>query len=367
MKKTEVTFRVVTTLFSLTLFTLFFAPTFAYVDRRPQIGYVLDAVSHGVQRVAVSSIWKGGETLAAVSASLERSLSKEVSAGWLWAGTTPKGKSSTTDVGAAPPLGESISPNVPTIPGLTAKAYLVQDFTTSEVLAAHKPNEVVPIASVSKLLTAVTIIDRFDLSKKTRVSAKAVSTEGQYGELSAGETISVQGLLYALLMESSNDAAEALAETFGRARMLELINDEAQKLGLGHTLFEDPSGLDGYNSSTATDLFTLLQYISAHDPEIIDITKLRSKSWTADSRAHQWTNTNPFVRHSYPGYLGGKHGYTWEADNTFAGLFQVGAAANARPVAIIVLGSSNLRGDVDRILALLGKNASLVAQTALSR
>ena len=105
---------------------------------------------------------------------------------------------------------------------ISAESYLVADAETGEVLLEKNADTVHPMASVSKLLTAIVSKDHIDTRHQAVVSKDSYNTYGAEGELSTGEKILVSDLFYPLLMESSNDAAEVLADDYGRDNFLML-------------------------------------------------------------------------------------------------------------------------------------------------
>src|SRR3989344_8649377 len=150
--------------------------------------------------------------------------------------------------------GYGLLPEAPKFPTLRAKSFVVGDLDTGDIFARRDDELVRPIASVAKLMTAAVDLELLNQYDETKISKQAVSTEESYGNLRAGETLAVSDLLYPLLLESSNDAAEALAEIAGRARFLGSMNDKAASIGLADTNFDDPAGLSAETKSTAADL-----------------------------------------------------------------------------------------------------------------
>lgn len=235
-------------------------------------------------------------------------------------------------------------------PKISAKAYLAADLKTGEVILAHGAGERFPIASVTKLMTAL-VASEGDAERLTTVSRKAVSTYGGNGGLRAGEKIKVSDLLYPLLLESSNDAAEALAEADERNYFLEKMNERAARLGMDSTSFADPSGLSSGNVSTPFDLFRMVQYLFEEKSEILKITTERSFA----APRHGWSSNNQFLKDI--GYFGGKSGYTDPAKQTVISLFHLPLSeAGNRPVAIVLLQSQDRYGDVQKIIRHLRKN-----------
>ena len=113
-----------------------------------------------------------------------------------------------------------------------------------KVLFQKESNEVLPIASLTKLMTAEVVLKNYELSQVVEISKTAVAIEGESGKLKIGEIFKVQDLLYPLLMESSNDVAQALSEVIGERAFVDLMNFEAENLGLKNTNFVNPTGLD---------------------------------------------------------------------------------------------------------------------------
>src|SRR3989344_4828339 len=234
---------------------------------------------------------------------------------------------------------------------LSAKAYLVGDLNTGEVILAKNQEERLPIASTSKLMTALVSREITDLDDTAQVSKKALSTYGSNGNFRIGEKIKTSDLVYPLLLESSNDAAEILAEHFGRDTFVRKMNQQAEILKMSKTLFEDPSGLSKNNQSTPSDLFKLAGYLNKEKPEILSITKKRSYS----NKKHNWFSNNQFLTEK--GYLGGKSGYTDPAQETVISLFSVPLSKEGtRPIAILLLQSKDRYRDVENILKYLKKN-----------
>lgn len=236
-------------------------------------------------------------------------------------------------------------------PKVTAKAFLVGDLNTGEIIISKNENQKFPIASTSKLMTALVTKEISTPNEVTQVSKRALATPGTNGELRLGETIKTTDLLYPLLLESSNDAAEVLAEQFGRDNFISKMNQEASALQMTSTSYEDPSGLTPYNQSTVSDMFKLAGYIFKDQPGLFEITTKRSYS----IKNHSWSNISQFL--TKPGYLGGKSGYTDAARQTVVSLFNLplGESGN-RPIAITLLQSQDRRKDVLTILNYLKKN-----------
>jgi len=139
------------------------------------------------------------------------------------------------------------------VPTLSAAAYTLVDPATGETLAARAPDRELPMASTTKIMTALVVLDRAGLDERFRVPPAAAAIEGSSGLLETGETLSVRDLLTALLVPSGNDAAVTLAQGVGGSQdgFAALMNARAARLGLTHTHYANPHGLDapGHHSS----------------------------------------------------------------------------------------------------------------------
>ncbi|MFA6601521.1 MAG: serine hydrolase [Candidatus Paceibacterota bacterium] len=226
--------------------------------------------------------------------------------------------------------------------GVGAVAYLVKNLETGNVSASRNPDKLLPIASLTKLVTAVIARQKIDPEDRVVITKQIMSTYGNTGQFKVNETLRAGDLIYPLLMVSSNDAAEALARQAGRAKFLAAMNDFAQSIGAYRTTFTDPSGLSPDNRSTVDDLALILEWIRKNDPEIITITNLKSKT----VRTHTWLNPTHFL--SWSNYLGGKNGYTDEANRTGAALFKMGDKKEV--YAVVILGSSSRDQDMVKLL-----------------
>ncbi len=223
---------------------------------------------------------------------------------------------------------------------VSAGSYVVIDIDRDVIILEKNSNRLLPIASVTKLVTAVISKKLMDQNASVVVTSKALNTYGNEAWLREGEKMKVGELLYPLLMVSSNDASEVLAQSYskGRAQFIKEMNDWTNSIGAYSTYFADPSGLSAKNVSSAKDLSIIVKWILVHESEIFDITLLKSKT----VRVHTWTNPTHFL--NLTSYAGGKNGYTPEADRTSVALFKLGKAQKL--YGIILLGSSARDSDI---------------------
>jgi hypothetical protein len=234
------------------------------------------------------------------------------------------------------------------IPVLSSKAFLLADLDTGEIILDKKSSDVYPIASVTKLMTSVIATEKMNLQDIAIVSKDATNAYGAQGGLSLGEKIRLSDLIFPLLMESSNDAAEVFADHYGHQNFLDEMNKKADFIGMMNTYFNDPSGLDPKNSSTPNDLLKLVRYIWKNDQSIFNTTRVKQFS----IKDHTWLNRNAQL--PINGYVGGKNGYIDQALQTTASIFEIPTAkGGVRKVAIIILKSNDKNGDVIKLINFL--------------
>lgn len=235
-------------------------------------------------------------------------------------------------------------------PKITALSYLVGDLETGEIIISKNTNQQLPIASITKLMTAVVADETLGLDYSTTVTWDAINTYGTQGNLKKGEKYTVSELMYPLLLESSNDAAEALAYAKDRASFINDMNAKAKSIGLLDTQYDDASGLSQYNKSTVKDLFTLAQYIDQYRSYVFDITQeqkrdFRDKTWFSNSRFR-----------SDDEYVGGKNGFTDEALKTQLAMFNEEVSGEDRTLVYIVLRSNDVGSDIKDLRNFVEKN-----------
>ena len=191
-----------------------------------------------------------------------------------------------------------------------ARAAMVVEGGTPEPLYVLKQRRKLPIASITKIMTALVVLDRTELSDVVVVSEQASRIGEATANLQAGERLTVEQLLGALLVESANDAAHALADHVGGdggvRRFVRLMNRKARNMGLTDTRFVRPDGLDAdRHLSSARDVVTLARR-AMENPDFRRIVRLESLTLPGD-RSLETTND---LLGSYPGLTGVKTGHT---------------------------------------------------------
>jgi D-alanyl-D-alanine carboxypeptidase (penicillin-binding protein 5/6) len=236
-------------------------------------------------------------------------------------------------------------------PALRAHSAILVDAGTGRVLWALRPHRRRPIASTTKIMTALLALQRLPLHGFVTVDPQATRVPLVKEGLRPRERVRTWKLLYGLLLYSGNDDATALAIAAGGSRpgFLRLMNGEALRLGLSDTHFNSPSGaLDSRNFSTAWDLAALARY-AMRDARFRRIvrTKLKRVRWSAPTYAKEYLNNNLLLR-TYRGANGIKTGWT-----TKAGHCLVASAKRGRVELIaVVLQSNDTYGDARRLLDL---------------
>ena len=192
---------------------------------------------------------------------------------------------------------------------------LLFDLDTGRVLWRRLPSRVLPIASLTKMMTALVVVDRVPPGAKVRVTKEALAYKGSaVGVLPRGKWIGVNTMLHGLLLPSGNDAAIALAQRAARTvpRFVRLMNRKAEALGLTCTRFSSPDGFkNAGNHSCATDLAAIARAL-LREPRLARIVRRRQAVLPFPIKGGKLylSNHNPLLRMGYPGTTGVKTGYT---------------------------------------------------------
>jgi D-alanyl-D-alanine endopeptidase (penicillin-binding protein 7) len=237
-------------------------------------------------------------------------------------------------------------------PKLASAIALIYDEQTGRPLYSKNTNNVVPIASITKLMTAMVVLDaRLPLDEPITISSQDQDRyKGTHSRLRNGTTLTRGELLKLALMSSENVAAAALARTYpgGTRVMLAMMNAKAQELGMDSSRFDDPTGLRSGNVSTAQDLVKMVRAAQDYE-EIQRATTSNSHTVQLNSRRNlRFVNTNPLVRSSAWEIGLSKTGYISEAGRC---LVMQAKVAN-RSVVIVLLDSWGKRtreGDANRV------------------
>lgn len=223
-------------------------------------------------------------------------------------------------------------------PGLKSAAALVVDAGTGEVLYERKANRVVPIASITKLMTALVVIDgQQPLDEVITVAKQDVwKGKGAFSRLAVGTKLTRSDLMKLALMASENRAARVLGRNYpgGMTAFVKTMNVKAKALGMTQTRFDDPSGLSNANVSSARDLAKLIAAAS-RDPVISAYSTLLSHEVRLGKRAFMYRNTNLLVGRPDWEILVQKTGFTNDAGECLV----MQAKLDERPVTMVFLNS----------------------------
>lgn len=218
---------------------------------------------------------------------------------------------------------------------INSRSCVVLDRKSKTILFGKNENKQVKMASTTKIMTAIVIIENYDLNKEITVSKKAAGTGGSRLGLRTGDKITVHDLLYGLLLRSGNDAAVALAETVGGSieGFAELMNQKAKELNLKNTHFESPHGLDSDGHYTTAYELALITDYALQNSTFAKIVGTKNYTITINDYPKALTNTNELLG-NLNGVYGVKTGFTNGANRCLV--------------------SSCKRGDMDIICVVLG-------------
>ena len=236
------------------------------------------------------------------------------------------------------------------IPDITAKSAYAYDITTDQVLFTKNAGQRLPMASLTKIMTAIVALENKNPDDRYVVKGRDLVGEDSMG-LTSGETLSLEELLYGLILHSGNDAAEVLADNYpdGRDAFITNMNLKAQALGLINTHFSNPTGLegDGEQFTTAEDLVVITRYALTNFPLFGQVAATFDYYIppTATHKEYSLENETNLLT-SYPGVKGIKTGYTPEAGLCLVTYLEYGG----HKIIAVLLGSDDRRGEMKEIL-----------------
>jgi D-alanyl-D-alanine carboxypeptidase (penicillin-binding protein 5/6) len=233
---------------------------------------------------------------------------------------------------------------------LTAKSALMYDLTTDKVIFEKNPKERLPMASITKIMTAIVSLENPRADDRYVVKSEHLVGEDSMG-VEPGEVLTLDELLYGLMLPSGNDASEVLAGSFpgGREAFIKAMNDKAKALGLTDTSFSNPSGLqgDGIQYTTTLDLLVITRYALETFPLFAEIVSEAEHTLPAtDTHKEFYLSNATNLVTSYPGVKGVKTGFTPEAGLCLVTYIDYGGH---RMIGVI-LNSENRRGEMKELL-----------------
>lgn len=207
---------------------------------------------------------------------------------------------------------------------VNARAAIAIDKDTGLVLYEKNAYEVIPMASTTKIMTALVAIRHGDLDKKITISKRAAAIRGSTVKYRVGEEITLRELLYGLMFKSGNDAALAIAEGVGGSveEFIKLMNEEAVNIGLSNTHFETPHGLDKPTHYTTAYDLALLTAEAKKNNIFDEIVKSKTISRGQHKFTRDYNNINKLL-YSNPQCTGVKTGYTGQAGKCLVSSFKL--------------------------------------------
>lgn len=225
-------------------------------------------------------------------------------------------------------------------PAIQAKSALVADLNSDTILYQKNSLQAFPIASLTKLMTALIIIQEHKLDEIVKIDTKSTQVGGSVIGLQSNQKITIEDLLKGLLIQSGNDAAIALAINNSSTveAFVQKMNQKALDLNLQNTSFANPMGFDDLeNFSTAQDLYTLAKKIYDY-PEIQKIVNTKSETiYSTDKKISHNLNSTNLILNNYLNIGGLKTGTTRQAGGCFIGITK----NTKNPKIAIILGSND--------------------------
>lgn len=242
-----------------------------------------------------------------------------------------------------------------TAPNVTAKQYAVLDIESGAILAQSGIDTVRPIASLTKLVTALVAAEHINLDANIVIDESMIASTS-VPRLHVGQSVSAYSLLLPLLLESSNEAAEAFASSVGRGRFVTLMNEKVASLGMEDTRFSDPAGSEHTNVSSVADLVRLAQYLYNNRSFILRISS--GKEVPTAYRVTAFENLQNFNEvPGIVGFIGGKVGKNSIGESALL-LYTISVAGVDRTVAVVVLDSEDKNADIRVLLTYITRTYS---------
>ena len=205
-------------------------------------------------------------------------------------------------------------------PKVNAISAVVVDGDTGRILWGKNENKPMAMASTTKIMTALVALENSDITKETTVSKNATLASPVKMHLSVGEKMTIEQLLYAMMLQSYNDSAVAVAEAVGGSveKFCTMMNEKAKEIGCSDTVFETPNGLDkGNHHSTAEDMSKIGVY-ALKNQNLMKIMNTRDYTFKSSKTTYSFVNKDRLLS-EYEGAIGMKTGFTGKAGHCFVG------------------------------------------------
>ena len=203
---------------------------------------------------------------------------------------------------------------------ISAKAATLYEPTSKKVIYSKNGEERLPMASTTKIMTAMVVVDNCNTMETVIIGPESVGVEGSSAYLSEGDEYTVLELLYALMLQSANDAATALAYYVagGISEFSEMMNRKANDLGLENTHFTNPHGLDAEDHYTTSNDLAIMSAELLENEILREIVSTYKKTFTYDERTRTYINHNKLLR-LYADAAGVKTGFTKRSGRCLVG------------------------------------------------
>jgi len=243
---------------------------------------------------------------------------------------------------------------------ITSQAAVVVDASTGEILYGKNSDYLLPPASTTKLMTAIVVLEKTNLSDVVTISQKASHARPFKVGFRKGDQVTIEALLYAALLKSGNDAAVALAEAVAGSEdsFVPLMNQKAVSLGAENTKFINATGLPGNGQYiTALDLSKIMKYAMSY-PKLKEIIATPSAEVSTEKgKAIFLRNTDKLLRTNEE-IIGGKTGYTNSAKHCFV----FAAERDSKTIIVSLLGSPSRKNLWREAKTLAEKGLQMIAR-----
>ena len=224
---------------------------------------------------------------------------------------------------------------------INVKAFsmIAYDMDTKQTLYSNNIHDIRPVASISKIMTAIIACESGKLDEKVTVGDEINKSYGSGIYIKVGEELTLRDLVYGLMLRSGNDASFVIAKYIGGSvdKFVDMMNKKAKELGMNDTTYNNPNGLDDYggNLSSAYDMAILTSYAMGN-AEYKNITKTKKYTLKTNMNYYSWANKNKLL-FNYKYTTGGKTGYTKIAKRTLV----TTASNNNMNIVIVTLNDGN--------------------------
>ncbi len=244
-------------------------------------------------------------------------------------------------------------------PAVNARSSVVVEASTGKILCGKNPNDRQPPASTAKLMTAIVVMEKGDLSRAVTVSKHAALVQPMKLGFKQGDRITIEDLLYAALIRSANDAAVVLAEAIAgsEARFVQMMNEKAAEIGALNTKFINATGLPGpHQYITVLDLARIMNY-ALRFPKLREIIGTPVAEFSTEKGTTLLLQSTNKLLGADQALIGGKTGYTARAGHCFV----CAAERDNSTIIVALLGSPSRKQLWQETEQLIGRGFRIIA------